>query len=93
MSDHTNKDLVFRSGMIYTTGGTSIARMDRGEEYTTPTERDANAKRFVQIWNAWPDIMALLGDLLLNQTYYQLSDEATEQIESVLNELPLEVVR
>lgn len=60
MSEHTNSKLEFRHGAIYTVGGVSIAKMDRGSEYTSPTERDANAKRFVQIWNLWPDVVETL---------------------------------
>lgn len=60
MTKHTNEKLVFEFGAIYTTRGTSIAKMDRDEFRTSPTERDANARRFVQIWNLWPDVVALL---------------------------------
>lgn len=91
MTKHTNEKLVVSSGAIYTVRGVSIAKMDRDSRCTIPVERDANARRIVQIWNAWPDVMALLGDLLLNRAHYELSDEVIAQIKSVLDELPIEV--
>lgn len=91
MSKHTNKKLAWKYGMIYDTHGVGIAKMDRNEICTTPTQRDANGRRMVQIWNAWPDIMALLGDLLLNRAHYELSDETIAQIKSVLDKVPIEI--
>ena len=67
VTKYTNEELKlrFQTGVfVYVEGtGVSIARMDRGEHYTSPTERDANAKRFVQIWNLWPDVVDLLQDV------------------------------
>ena len=84
MTKHTNENLSFLWGGIYTVTGLSIARMDRGEPRTSPTERDANGKRLVQIWNAWPDVVAFLQDLSTWDASYRLSKQAQAQVEDML---------
>ena len=91
MTKHTNEHLRYHSGMIYTATGVSIARMDRGEPYTSPTERDANARRFVQIWNLWPDVVAFLQDLHTRHGYYRLEDDTRELVWNLLKRIREEV--
>lgn len=89
MTKHTNEKLVVSSGAIYAVRGVSIARMDRGSQCTTPTERDANARRIVQIWNAWPDVLKLMRALGADNMYYAMSDEvhqAYTELENLLGE-------
>ena len=88
MTKHTNEHLRYHSGMIYTVTGVSIARMDRGEPYTSPTERDANAKRFVQIWNLWPDVVALLEEI---RDGGWVTEESYELTRDMLNRIREEV--
>lgn len=90
VTKHTNEDLMYKDGMIYTVSGTSIARMDRGEPYTRPTERDANAKRFVRIWNLWPEIEEFLESFLAIGGL-RSSPEAREAIRIMLRRMGEEV--
>lgn len=75
MTKHTKAQLVFEWGLIRTTNGLNIARMDRNEPGTSPTERDSNAKRFVRMWNLWDDIDALLTNLLVDHGQHDLRGE------------------
>ena len=77
MTKHTNEDLVFTWGAIETATGVSIAKMARDEPRTSPTERDANARRLVQIWNLWPDVVALLQNLYTDWAFHDRLDPDT----------------
>lgn len=92
MTKHTNEKLVFTWGAIETATGVSIARMDRGEVRTSPTERDANAKRLVQIWNLWPDVVAMLNDFVHYQPHFYLKDAGIaatlNMLERIREEMP-----
>ena len=45
-------------------GGTSICKINRDEDRTSPTERDANAEFIVRAVNAHDDLLGIVKDIL-----------------------------
>ena len=82
MTKPTARPWIVSYGAIYTEDGVGVAKADRDESLTSPTERDANVDLIVRAVNLHDELLAALKDLLW-QFNDRISDPQDSELETI----------